>query len=172
MLRFRGQQVPFNTFGPRMAAAIDRVPVGSFLLLLAPVLDGAPLVTTSETVTTTAPPAPAAEGAQPEEPVTTTTVVTKAVVYPPPATAGAPSIHDVIDIRGDGQAALPRERIPASALGAVPPALRVHYYPEAHAQGGEAEFYAYRPALRAWSGSDPLSRVVVSMWKGKNRCVK
>ena len=165
-------QVPFNTFGPRLASALDRVPIGSFMLVLAPVLDDAPLLTSSADVTKEV---TAEDGTV----SVTTSSVTKAVVYPTASdvnasgSGSAASIHDVMDIEGDGSVAVPKPRIPASALTSVPPALRVHYIPEdtsSNSSNSSSESqYVYRPALRAWSGPDPLSRVVVSMWKGKSR---
>lgn len=142
VLRFRGQQVPPALFSKRLQAAMESLPVGSFVLALAPALDG---------YEDGIGPAPAAgtDGAAPA-----------VAAYP-----ASCALHTVVDVAADKSAVTPKAVIPASALLAVPPSLVVHYVPSA--SGGSELTFA--PAVRSWTGADPLSRVVVAMWKGRGR---
>jgi len=141
VLRFRGQNVPPATWGPRLHAAMERQPVGCFLLVLAPSLDERTAF------------APEVAALAPEA----------RPAYPEPA--AAPGFHAVLELEEDGAVARPRARLPPAAQAAIPPPLRVHYAPAPDASGD----LIFAPALRSWTGACPLSRMVVSVWKGRGR---
>ena len=151
VLRFRGQQVPPTMFSPRLRAAMEHLAVGSFVLALAPALDGCD--------------GPGPDAALPQ-------------AYPPPPPGwAAPSIHDVMDVIEGGKAIVPKAVVPRACSAAIPPALRVHYQDgEAAADGASSSSAAaaaaplvFAPKLRAWTGSAATSRVLVAMWKGRGR---
>jgi hypothetical protein len=149
VLRFRGQQVPPALFSKRLQAAMEPLPVGSFVLALAPALDGY-----EDGVGPAGAAAAAADGSGAAAP--------EVAAYP-----AACALHTVIDVGADRCTLTPKAIIPASAMPAVPPSLVVNYVPSAAAGGGSNLTFA--PAVRAWTGPDPLSRVVVAMWKGRGR---
>jgi hypothetical protein len=155
VLRFRGQQVPPMMFSPRLRAAMELLAVGSFVLALAPVLDGCD--------------GPGPDAAHPQ------------AYPPPPAGWAAPSIHDVMDVVEGGKAIVPKAVVPRACEAAIPPALRVHYEDGGAADGSSSSAGAagaadapsshlvFAPKLRAWTGSAATSRVLVAMWKGRGR---
>lgn len=86
-----------------------------------------------------------------------------------PTAGNAAAFHRAMVVSPQGGHVAPRAVVPADAVACIPPPLLMHY--AAAAAGGDGS-RAYSPSLRSWTGPDPLSRVVVSMWKGKNRCVE
>jgi hypothetical protein len=143
LLKFRGQFVPDAVFPARVRKVFNTVGLGSFVAVLHPSLDGC------------------------EE---------KDEVFPAPVKAGAVPLTDAVAVDEAAGTATPRRTVPMASAGAIPPCLRAHYTPSEAELAATAK--AGRPApdhlqlsagLRVWTGSEPLSRVALCLWKGKAR---
>ncbi len=125
-LKIKGHQVSAKiAFSPRVAAIVERLPVGSYVFVLTPALD-----------------------AHDQD-----------VANPYPAASG---LRDVFDISADSLTIIPRATVSLAQLGAVPPAVRQHYTPDA----ADPTLMHYKPSTRTRSTEDPLGRLVICMWRG------
>jgi 16S rRNA C967 or C1407 C5-methylase (RsmB/RsmF family) len=167
VLRFRGQYILPHVYSRRLQAAVASVACGSFVLVYNAALDG------HEDDELPYPAAPAAAGGA------------GGAVKPIFA------VGTTVAADARGVQLLPAAHVRVADAAAVPAPLRAHYtvtasdgsvmsLEEAAARlakpGDPAPAgvtgdtrAAFTPALRVWTGSDPLNRAIVCMWRGKAR---
>jgi len=151
LLRYKGQQVlPGAGYGPRLAAALNLVDPGSVVVVCAPALDGYEASPDALPYLTDAAAPPPAPG------------------VPPPSAALLAFYRTLlIDVAAKRIAARPT--VAAADAYAMAPAFRVHYVtPDAAAADGVgADRLHLAPAVRVFPGSNPLARVVATLWRGR-----
>ena len=147
VLSFRGQFVASTVYPPRLAAALDGISLGSILLVINPALDG------------TEGRGAAARGAARDA---VADALREASAEPSPT--GAPPLTSAVSLSDDGSCA-PLDVVHAAGVGAIAPPLRAHYAMPRAADGA----LVFTPGERAFSGTHPLARALVCLWKGRAR---
>lgn len=145
IMRFKGQLVQASSYSRRLAAAMEGVDCGSVVVICAPALDGFESC-------------PVAYPHSPYEAYAGDASVL------PPVTDALRKFYEstIVHVAAKRGGALPV--VPVSAEAGIPPALRVHYVTESV---NGVPSLVFKPAFRLYPGSNPLSRIVITLWKGR-----